>query len=532
MSNYQEIINRFVTGISLRDSLRGYQSVMTQQETQRGLKPLLENIIEDNSISSEDDLARYFLKFLLESRNIYRFFWKNQANISVILTYTVCFKIAKLFLSNYLQLICFYAARDVSQKLKQTSNLNLHYPLEDCFIIGIEIALAPAYLLKGFAFNSQTSLQTYASVALNRTIKNKIVKELRTKSVKFSDNGLLRNTTKQKLEQALLNYGISTKNIIKYCLVWQAFNEFFLEIYPPKKSQDSYHRQSISTPLTNEQLNQIAARYNKQLHRLEITESNSDSQVIKQMLEICVQAVRNLHNKQLVSIEEHNYINEIASESNNELIAEETQAASQDIKNILLQEFEKLEKIAKKSLLLWLGLEINQNDFLQLLNLEKQYQVTRYFQRNLKIILKGFIKLYSENSLGKNPTVREIDQLCKDKLNNIKEYLSLYSKNFFNQILAKIVPLQVNNSDKLVLIQYLDKLNEYNKQKIKSIDIRDSLADANVKAKNSIIKIQQPFSQTIESKLEIQLQQFSSAVSRIESFIETWLRANQAILYQ
>ena len=529
MSKYQQVFNRFLTGISLKDNSRGTAS-LTQQETHRGLKPFLENLIEDSCGASEDELAQYFLHFLLKARKSYYFLWSHQANTSVTFSYTICYKLAKLCLFNYLQLICFYAARDVSQKLKLTSNSGSYYALEDCFIMGVEIALAPASLLRGYSFESQTALQTYASVALNRTIKNKIVGELKTKSLKYSDNGLLRNTTKSKLEQALTNFGISKSNLIKYSLVWQAFNEFFLELYPPS-SDGSHHRKPPTTALTNEQLDLIAIRYNKQIRRLEIEDTLGYRQTIKQMLATCVEAVRNLQSKRLVSIEEHNYINEIAAESTNELIEEETQQQSKEVRNIILEEFQGLEKSEQKSLLLWLGLEINQNDFLEIINLEKQYQVARYFQRSIKTILKAFIKRYSD-ILGKNLGAREIDCLCKDKLNDVKSYLSIHSKNFFRQILAKTVLNKINESDKLNLIPYLDTLNEYNQQRIKNIDIRESLADAYIKAKNSIVKIQQPFSAEVENKLEIQLQQFNSAVEKIESFIENWLVVNQAALYQ
>mgnify|MGYP001793749513 FL=1 len=530
MSKYQQIIDRLVTGISLKDNSNGTAS-LTRQETHRGLRPFLENLIEDNSIANEDELAQYFLQFLLESHNNYHFLWRNQANISLTFSYTVFYKVAKLFLFNYLQLICFYEARDISQKLRQTSNSGSYYALEDCFIIGIEIALAPASLLKGYSFDSKTHLKTYASVALNRTIKNKIVKELKAKSLKLSDNGLLRNTTKRKLEEALSNFGISKSNIIKYCLVWQAFNELFLELYPPS-SNGSHQRKPPTTPLTDEQLLQIVIRYNKQVRRLEIQESNSNSQTIKQMLATCVQSVRNLQSRKLVSIEEHNYINEIASEEDTEMIAEETQQQSKEVSSIILEEFRALEKTAQQSLLLWLGLEINQNDFLGFLNLEKQYQVARHFQRYIKTILKAFIKRYSDSVLGKNLGAKEVDQLCKDKLNDIKGYLTIHSKNFFRKILAKTVQHQINESEKLCLIPYLDKLNEYNQQRIKDIEIRDAVADAYIQAKNSIIKIQQPFSAEVESQLEVKLQQFNCAVEKIESFIENWLVANQALLCQ
>ena len=79
MSNYQQIINRFLTAIYLKDSLRGTTSVLAQRETQGGLKPFLENLVEDNFINNEDDLAKFFLHFLLKSTNIYHLLWRNQA---------------------------------------------------------------------------------------------------------------------------------------------------------------------------------------------------------------------------------------------------------------------------------------------------------------------------------------------------------------------------------------------------------------------------------------------------------------------
>ena len=90
MSEYQQVFNRFLTGISLKDNSRGTAS-LTQQETHRGLKPFLENLIEDNSIASDDELAQYFLQFLLEARKTYYFLWSLQANTSVTFNYTICY---------------------------------------------------------------------------------------------------------------------------------------------------------------------------------------------------------------------------------------------------------------------------------------------------------------------------------------------------------------------------------------------------------------------------------------------------------
>ena len=116
MSEYKEIIHRFLTGISLGCNSRGNGNGLNLKETQRGLQPFLEHLIENSSIASEDELAQYFLHFLLEARDNYYFLWKNKADISVTSSYTIFYKVAKLFLFNYLQLICFYQVANVKSK--------------------------------------------------------------------------------------------------------------------------------------------------------------------------------------------------------------------------------------------------------------------------------------------------------------------------------------------------------------------------------------------------------------------------------
>ncbi|MDJ0732613.1 MAG: hypothetical protein QNJ47_00775 [Nostocaceae cyanobacterium] len=531
MSVSQQIINRFSMGVSLKYRQGGKGTLVMQQQPNRILHNLMVDLVDSHSDKTEDDWARHFLKMLIQSPKVYQILWRYKKSENLYATYVFLLFFANLFLIYYLQLTCFYAAREVHKKLMQSPNINLHYPLEDCFMSAIEVALKPASLLRGFAFNSTSSLQTYAQIAISRNIKNKLVRELKSKSIKLSDNGLLRNINQAQLEKALHAYGISTTEIIKYCLAWQTFKDVFAQLYPPTNSDGSRSHKPPTTALNSEQLSQIATRYNQQIQRLKISESKVNVQIIQNMLDTCVQAVRNFQTQRLVSIEESSNFTELSSESVDIMILEEQQQELSKIREVILEKFQEIDVNYQKSILLWLGLEISQNDFLLLLNLSKQYQVTRYFQRCLKKIMKSFTQYYIQNHLNRNPTAKEIEHLCRDNLNEIKEYLSIYSKQYFSEILVQIVPKNISQTDKRRLIQYLDVVNQYIKQRTKDDNIKESLNDARSQAQNSISKIQQQFSRLVEIQLELQLQQFRSAEEKIGIFIDVWLRKNQAVLY-
>ena len=103
---------------------------------------------------------------------------------------------------------------------------------------------------------------------------------------------MLRSLEKRQLEKVLKEYGIKHKNIELYCLVWQAFKELFEENYPSTSSDGRRSKNPPTTPLNNQQLSQIAARYNQLSQRLEIKSNPANVQEINKILATCVQAVR------------------------------------------------------------------------------------------------------------------------------------------------------------------------------------------------------------------------------------------------
>ena len=526
MSDIVQIIHKFSTCAYLKDRQGGVRVTLVR-EPNRTLKSLMEHLIETDPNANEEDWASYFLQGLIKAPTLYRIFFVSNATLSTIYAYTIYLKFCNDLLFSYLQFPCWDAARKVSNQLSSSSKSYLHYSLEDCFLIASESALKPASLLKSFDFKSGFSLGAYARTALLRVIKNQIAKELKTKSVKFSDNGLLRNLSKTKLEKALIAYGVSTSNLEKYCLAWQSFNDFFEEIYPPTSSDGSRNQHPPTTPLNNQQLEQVALRYSQLLRRLEIGSKPVNGQEIQQMLTICVQAARTFQNKRLVSLEEGSEVNYAVSSSLETMIEAEKQTELAQIRKAILAGLQTLDQFAQKALMLWLGLEINQKDFLSLLNLQKQYQVARQFQRYQKTILKAVIQFYLQKNTEEQLTEQAINRICADKLTEMKDYLVVYSKDFFGKMLTAILA-ETHREAKLILIQELDDSASSVTQKANQIFGFLNYATPLQSIKQ---KIQEKFESLIEKNLQIQLALFSSAPESIARFIEQWLQKNAAILY-
>ena len=467
--------------------------------------------------ANEEYWARYFLKVLLAAPTTYNILFLGKPNTSGIITNTISSYFSQQLIISYLQLICYYAARQLSDRLQQSPNLKVHYPLEDCFLIACEAALKPAKLLKRFNFQSPYPLHGYARKALNRIIQNQVVTDLKIKSIKFSDNGLLRSLSPGKMSTALTAYGLTKKGIKIHLLAVRSFNDLYEEFYPAS-SNGSRKNHPLTTSMSMEQLRQIATRYNQQLQRLEIEQKPINGQEMKKMLATCIQAARSSQNKRFVSIEEHGEVKDIAYNSLDGVIEKEERSELDKFREVILQEFSSLDNLAQTSLLLWLGLDINQSDFVGALNLKKQYQVARQFQRYQKTLLKAVTKYYAREYLAKTLTQKELNQICKDKLKDIKDYLNVYSKQFFSIILDIILTEQISCEEKTVLRQSLEHVGNSGVQSLPP-EGRGGENVAEIKE-----KIQQLCSKVIEAKLKIQLDDFSSARLCLAKFIHKWLQ--------
>uniref|UniRef100_A0A1D9FW13 Uncharacterized protein n=1 Tax=Moorena producens (strain JHB) TaxID=1454205 RepID=A0A1D9FW13_MOOP1 len=259
-------IKPFSTSIYLKDhqANRGIEAVF---QSNPRLEGFMAHLVQSEPDRSEAEWAGFFLHQLREASDIYRILSIANPPIVLIRAYLLLLTLSDQLLFNYLQLVCWSAAQAIAHQLSKSHNLALHYPVEECFIIASEAASKPAKLLRGFNFYPKSSINAYAFNALKRIIRNQVAKELRLKSIKFSDYGLLRYLDKTELEQALNDYGITNQYLNCYRLAWQSFKDYFNEMYPPSSKVNFRHHSPIKF-LTQQQLNQIATRYNQQLNRL------------------------------------------------------------------------------------------------------------------------------------------------------------------------------------------------------------------------------------------------------------------------
>ena len=604
-------IKPFSTSIYLKDRQgdRGLEAVF---QSNSRLEAFMAHLVQYEPDRSEAQWADCFLYQLRQASDISRILSITNLPIGVIRAYLLLLTLSDQLLFNYLQFVCWSAAQAIAHQLSKSHNIALHYPVEECFIIASEAASKPAKLLRGFNFYAKSSINGYAFNALKRIIRNQVAKELRLKSIKFSDYGLLRYLDKTELDQALKDYGITNQELNYYRLAWQSFKDYFNEMYPPSSKGNTRNNSPIKF-LSQQQLNQIATRYNQQLNRLtKIVSSElqsadfkrnnpkrSDSdwlrqvirysatsnqqsaisnqhstintqesrlsiwatptlgeqhsgietqhmgyahptgtahglrppygnsiwatptlreQHIEEMLAICIQAVRMSQQRNSVSLDEYGEITDIASNPLEVVIQEEEKDELTQVRTIILKEFTALDQLAQTSLRLWLGLGINQEDFIELLGFKKQYQVARQFQRYFKRILKAVVTFYFQDAMSKTLTSKDIKQHLNKttKANYFNNYLKAYLSADSQEIFAKIIDkIYDDNIDKVIKINIgtIEKNN---------LSINHNLREA----------IQPRFEVLIERKLSIELINFRSAKPAIAKFIERWIQQNQALLEQ
>jgi hypothetical protein len=526
--NQESLSERFSMFVFLKDSQDKKKTMLVRQSNPT-LKNLMGELIENKPQATEDEWARYFLKTLIEAPKNYLFFLRNKSELDTLVALTVLVSFSYQLTFCYLQLICFYAARKISSQFQNLVNLKASYPLEECFAIAAEISLKPAKFLRKFNFDLSVPLHGYARIALHHATQDRIVRELKSKSFKFSDNGLLKQLNPTLLENALKDYGISLQERRQCRLAWQAFKDAFELLYPPTNSTGKRSERTFTSALNERQLDCIAERYNELIKRSPLAEKAINAKEIQKLLTTCIQVVRSAQNRQTLSLDDSNLNIELATNSVDELIQEESQQELVQMRNVIIKAFEALERLAKTTLLLWLGLGVNQNDFTRIFSLEKQYQVARQFQRYQKKVLINAIKIYYQNYLAKLLTEKQLDDICHQNFDDFKNYLALYSQQFFVSLLEKTAKEKITQSDRIAL------------QTQKAIDSAAILVASTTKiaSKNTSLKVSDDetveqiwqklegeFIKAIQITLNIQLAQFASAPAKIAKFIEKWLQEN------
>lgn len=195
------------------------------------------------------------------------------------------------FLTQCLRPIALNAAKEVATQLKNLPHPKLHYLVSEVEAIALVFA-KPDRVFKNFELDSNVSLKNYARKFLISSIKNQIVRELNSPQInEDSDISVLQNLSISRLRKALSGFEKSISETIEhYCLAWLAFKELSAELFRKTNSVGS----SVSSPLTQEQLSQIADRYNQLLIRANPpTLHYVNSEGISEMLSVCVSAFRN-----------------------------------------------------------------------------------------------------------------------------------------------------------------------------------------------------------------------------------------------
>ena len=533
MFDCEQIVQRFSMRTYFKDK-EGKTKISPVLESNRLLRSIMEELVKSKPDTSQEEWARDFLKSLLDAPKIYSITVRSGEVLCVINGYLIYGKICQEFLFNYLQPVCWQAALKINENFQTSPHIYLQYPVEECFIIGSAAIYQATKIFKRFDFKAKSSVGGYAFKSLKRIIRNQIAKELKSKSLKLSDNGLLRSLDKRELEKFLTEYGIQQKETELHCLAWQSFKDLFEAIYPCTNSDGSRRRNPPTTPLNEEQLHQIATRYNQQLKRLQIASNPANSQEIRQMLDICIQAVRT--GKMILPVSLENQVtgdvSDLGSNPLEMVIEQETKEEFAQLRHLIVQAFKSLEKTGQNCLLLWLGLGINQQDFLKVLQLDKQYQVARKFQAHQKTILKSVVSYSFSEYLNQKPTAKEVNQIVKSSLEYIKEYLTTYSRSFFAEILEVILTQQISQEEKKILLENWEALSEYIPEvKTPSNQKYSMLLDAQDEHLQILGKLLKIFAQSIEKQLQLSVDNFSSSEIRMAKFIANYLQENLALFY-
>ena len=474
----QTLIHKFSTYIQVKPQGNNY--FIPLYKTDIKLEKKISSHLKLFPNDSEEECVRYFLQVLKKSD------YQD--------------KVAQQLIFCYLQTACWYASQKVSRELSNTGNLNLHYSHEDCFMIACELTLQTSKLLDNFDFNAKVSLQTYAQTVLGRMVKNHIVRQLKTKSLKFSDHGLLKNTSKNQLDEALFAYGINQEKIMEYGIVFQSFKDLYNSLFTADiKSFKNNRKKDLINSLNSDQCQIIYNRIKQQFQRLNLAEKNFQEKEIKGILNFCVEVIRHQQKRQSISLD--NLSQELESRSNSlDLITQvEENEEFREIKVMINEEFLPLS-LSHKIILLWLGLEIKQTDFIDFLGLKQQFQVSRELKKYLKNILKAIVKkvFISQPEM----TTRQINQLCNENIQVIKDYLHYYSQDYFTNMLLQIIKHQFHQ-------------------------LNINTLESDQKTFNVLLF---NFEKIVNEQLDIDIKVFASAEEKMSNFISKTISNNQALL--
>jgi hypothetical protein len=524
MSNSKdEIIERFSTYICLREQSGRHQLTPIKIRA-RSHQYLLETLLKNTKKSlSLDGWARHFLKNLIFPLNGYLLNYRLSLPNPVVLHHFIWMLACNDFVFFYLQPVCWEVAVLLDKKISFAGGKKTIFSVEDYFVLACENALDPGSWLRNFDFKAATQLHLFSKIALQRKVKNQVVRELKNKNLKFTGYGLLKYTSSTALREALLNYGIRLQEIQVYQIVCQSFKDYLSnqssvniavgDRSPKKITLDSLAKASILNRTT------LHAR------RMKLDIQMSEQQ-ISRYLETAIKAVQNNQQKKMISLEsltQDPTAGHWSSHLTSDVLVIEDDDLASSAKEIILSAFQSIGSVGQASLILWLGLEINQTDFCLFLKLEKQYQVARQFQRYQRIILRSIIQAYQAKAPNSHPQKPAIEQLCQENLLLVKDYLKTHSRQWLSEQVRQVVLPNLEYLEREYLYQWISD------SRIAKANSRND-GGVNTTLPEAFLKMAGLLKDSIQQELGVHLSEFKSADKRIYLFLMEWLIENQALL--
>lgn len=345
----------------------------------------------------------------------------------------------------YLQEPCYWATNKV---YKSFSNYTPSLKWEDYFQWGNLLIAEPLKLLKKYQTNLGGKITHYAQRRLEDYIADSAYAH--NQWDRASDWGLLRKISQRRRKELLTLLGISQHKINQYLLVWQCFNEIFTNLKEKKQRQ-------LSAP-TEQQFSKMVDLYQQSAPNItEITHSITVEE-LKSIIQTCIKTARKFNNPSVVSQPEYF---DVADETNNLLANLEAQEDEEKLSiftQVLNQGVASLDCKLELILKLWKGLQLTQQQIVEVMGINypgfvtQQYQVARKFEKVRQDLLSKLAQQYPSVSKLTPETIADLKA-------GLDSYLEThYTDTFYNALSEVYQQHQSEVNLKLKLAQAIASL--------------------------------------------------------------------------
>lgn len=395
------ITDKFSTFLCLEDSGKA------SWKTDIILRKHIQNFLEKSRISKQSDITP-------QEENKIAYFFLDKVRGGE----TKNINIFKNHLSSYLQEACYWASREVYNRMDR--RIVGSVSIADCFAWGNEEVSQPERLLKTYRIDGGSRITTYAKRRLTTIVGEKVNSYLKRKNA-ASDWGLLKGISRKKLEEILRKEGgFGEEEIKKHLLAWQCF----------KDNYSGIRRHGILQPPDYCQWQLITQQYNLAINQICQQPLFLTSPQIREKLETCVKLIRRSENPPNVSYEGISYsLGE--EEGRGELsdfsgdLANLENPKSKHLEETLKKNFEALDKTSQAIFYLGLGLDLTQTQIVEVIGkiqpeIRQQYQLSRRIKK---------IKMHLIESARIGITAYENNPQCgeiKDIIPTLEEWLQEY----------------------------------------------------------------------------------------------------------